>query len=79
MSEDMKYHWEATASDATGYTAWATRRAHRGYTAVIAFAANVYTLTITGSGAPAAAPYNTLRNAKNAFRTFMLDKANLDA
>lgn len=79
MSEDMKYHWEATASDSDGYTAWATRRAHRGYTGAIAFASNEYTLTITGSGAPAAAAYPTLRNAKNAFRKFLLEKANLDA
>lgn len=59
----------------TGATSWATERAHRGYTCAIAYAALTgYTLTITGSGAPAAAPYPTLRNAKNAFRKFLHDK-----
>lgn len=53
---------------------WATARAHRGYTAAIVLVGPTYTLTITGSGAPGPVGYATLRNAKDAFRHFLLDK-----
>ncbi len=65
-----KYTWFRTASA----TQWNTARAHRGYTGQIVLASSVYTLTITGTGAPAAAPYPTLKNAKNAFRKFLTAK-----
>lgn len=60
----------------TSAITWETARAHRGYTAEIEYTlpSGPYTLTITGAGAPAPAEYVTLRNAKNAFRKFMLDK-----
>lgn len=59
----------------TGVNQYSTSRAQKsgGYTAVITYSTN-YTLTITGAGAPAPASYNTLRNAKNAFRKFLLSK-----
>lgn len=53
---------------------WSTPRSFRGYTAVIDYASNEYTLTITGDDAPGPATYETLRNAMNAFRTFLLDQ-----
>lgn len=58
----------------TNTTTWATPHQHRGYTASIALASSTYTLTIVGSGAPAAAGYPSLRAAKNAFRKFLLAK-----
>lgn len=59
----------------TGDASWATPHSYRGYTASIAYVSGTgYTLTITGPSAPAAATYPTLRNARNAFRHFLLDK-----
>lgn len=59
----------------TAVNTWATPHSYRGFTAGIAYVSGTgYTLTITGSGAPAPATYATLRNAENAFRKFLLDK-----
>lgn len=58
----------------TGDAQW-TSNTERAYSAVVDFTApGTYTLTITGSGAPAAADYATLRLAKNAFRKFLTTK-----
>lgn len=66
-----KYTWILDGSA----TQWKTWRGHRGYTgAIVRTGDAVYQLTITGSGAPAAAPYKTLKNAKNAFRKFLTAK-----
>ena len=63
-------NWKKTADNT-----W-TSPAERGYTAVIVFAplTNLYTLTITGSGAPSPADYATRGLAKDAFRIYLLDK-----
>lgn len=64
-----KQNWNKTAADTYDCAA------HRGYTAQVVYAAGVgYTLTITGSGAPAAAAYDTLKLAKSAFSKFLRAK-----
>lgn len=53
---------------------WVTRD-RRGYTGQIDLASNVYTLTITGTGAPVPAGYATYKKAKEAFRKFIRTKS----
>ena len=64
-----KYRWQKTSD-----TQW-TANPQRGYTATIDYAVgpNPYTLTITGPGGTVTS-WPTLRNAKNEFRRFLLDK-----
>jgi hypothetical protein len=54
---------------------WETPNSHRGYTGSILYDGTKYTLTITGTGAPAASDHETLRNAKNEFRKFLFIKS----
>jgi hypothetical protein len=66
-----KYTWKRNASE----TEWVTWRSHRGYTGSITRTGGAaYELTITGTGAPAAASYPSLKRAKNAFRKFLTAK-----
>jgi hypothetical protein len=56
-------------------TQWETLN-KRGFVGTIDYVPGVdpYTLTITGTGAPAPVSYKTLRIAQNAFRKFLHDK-----
>ena len=66
----MDITWNKSAD-----TAWFTPHSHRGYTATIALASNTYTITITnGVDADVVVAYETLANAKNAFRKFLFTK-----
>lgn len=50
---------------------YATPEAHRGFTAVIDGSSGQYVLTITGSGAPSATTWATLKLAKASFSEFL--------
>jgi hypothetical protein len=69
---DDKIGWRKQSN-----TIWATHN-KRGFVGSIEYItprdADPYRLTITGTGAPAAADYKTLRLAKNAFRKFLHSK-----
>lgn len=68
-TKSTKQGWAMTSTNN-----WASP-SHRGYTGAIAYAAGVgYTLTITGSGAPAPAVYPTLRLAKVTYSKFLRTK-----
>jgi CspA family cold shock protein len=70
MGRTMKQNWTKTADNTWSCTA------HRGYTAQVVYSAGVgYTLTITGTGAPAAVAYTTLKLAKAAFSKFLRTKS----
>lgn len=63
-----KYTWIRNGSE----TQWVTWRSHRGYTGQIDRTGQAaYQLTITGTGAPGAVSYATLKAAKNAYRVFL--------
>lgn len=70
MADDKKFRWHLTTSNH-----WATNQTFRGYTGAIVYVAGTgYTLTITGSGAPGAGAFTTLKLAKNSFRKFLHTK-----
>lgn len=66
-----KYRWIVDGAA----TLWVTAREHRGYVGHINRVGDAaYQLTIVGPSAPSPVSYATLRNAKNAYRKFLLDK-----
>lgn len=68
-SQHSRIRWRVTSA-----TAWATYQAHRGYSATISVSGGVYTLAVTGTGSYSST-WPTLKNAKNDFRKYLLDKS----
>lgn len=67
-NQHSKYTWIRNGSDIQ----WITWRSHRGFSGQIDHTGNAaYQLTVTGTGAPSPATYQTLKEAKNAFRKFL--------
>lgn len=69
FGRSVKQNWNKTSN-----TTYATNETHRGYTAIITIVSTGYSLAITGTGAPGAAIYATLKLAKSAFAKYLRAK-----
>lgn len=73
-STKNKIKWNVTGGDSSSNpNAWATHEVHRGYSGTIAYAAGVYTLSVTGTSTYSST-WPTLKGAKNDYRKFLLVK-----
>lgn len=71
VEKGNKVKWTITDHTAGKPTEW-TSSEERSYTGTIGFASNTYTLTIEPG--TVVTEHNTLRQAKNQFRKYLLDK-----